>query len=83
MQDHVKYTMGGIGFVSPKFRGMNIFPNLLANGLLWSQGINARWCEHNVLTTNIPVIRSMLKLGFIPSKPISTFHLTKLRPKDD
>lgn len=68
------FTSGGIGAVSSEHRGCNIFPMLLAEGLSWSTSIKAKWCEHNVLVTNVAVIRSMLKLGFTPTLPISTLH---------
>ena len=75
--DNEIYTMGGIGAVSSQYRGYNIFPMLLAEGLSWSLSIKAKWSEHNVLVTNISVIKSMLKLGFTPTSPITTLHLLK------
>jgi ribosomal protein S18 acetylase RimI-like enzyme len=73
-----KFTMGGIGAVDSTFRGKGIFPELLDKGLEWSKKIDAEWCEHNVLTTNFSVIRSMLKKGFSPMNAITTLHYTNL-----
>lgn len=69
-----KYAAGGMGAVNPSQRGKNIFPKILKAGLDWSLDMGLDWCEHNVITSNFPVNRSMNKLGFKPFAPVATMH---------
>ncbi len=70
-----KYAAGGMGAVDSKYRGMNIFSEILKAGLVWSSNQNLNWCEHNVLINNISVNKSMINAGFKPNKPVVTMHL--------
>lgn len=69
-----KYSAGGMLAVNPQNRGQNIGPILLKAGLDWTREMELEWCEHNVLVSNLPVNRAMLKLGFKPFKPVITMH---------
>ena len=73
-----KYAAGGVGTVDMKYRGNDIFPDLIVAGLEWGREIGLDWEEHNVIVNNFPVNRSMNKIGFKPSNPITTMHYTKI-----
>jgi len=68
------YASAGLHAVNPLHWGKNIGSSLVAAGLDWAQRMNLQWCEHNVLVTNVPVNRVMIKAGFKPSKPVATMH---------
>lgn len=72
-----KYAAGGIGTVDHNYRGRDIFPDLILEGLKWGSDIGLDWEEHNVIVNNFPVNRSMNKLGFKQYNPITTMHYTK------
>ena len=71
-----RYAAGGMGAVRLNKRGKGIFPKILKAGLDWSFIVDLDWCEHNVIVNNFPVNRSMNKLGFKPTSPVATMHLT-------
>ena len=70
-----KYAAGGLGAVTNKSRGKNIFATLTLDGLSWGVDMGLDWMEHNVLINNYPVNRVFAKIGFISSASFLTFHL--------
>jgi len=71
----IKYAAGGLGCVHSKYRGRNIFPLLVLEGLKWGQSQGLAWEEHNVLINNYPVNNSFVKLGFKIHKSHATMHM--------
>lgn len=69
-----KYAAGGLGAVSQKFRGKDIFRKITIQGLKWGLEEGFDWEEHNVLINNYPVNRSFSKLGFVVFKSFYTLH---------
>lgn len=72
--DKYTFAAGGMGAVDTVYRGMNIFPNLIKEGLIWGKSINLDWEEHNVLFNNFSVNQSMNKMEFKPGNPLITMH---------
>lgn len=73
-KDKKRYAAGGMGAVDIKYRGNNVFPNLILAGLEWGASIGLDWEEHNTLVNNLPVNRSMIKMGFKSSNHMITMH---------
>jgi len=69
-----KNAVGVLGAISTAFRGIGIFPELVRRGSVWGSGLNLKWQEHKVLTTNYPVNRSLAKIGFRIVDSIMTMH---------
>lgn len=69
-----RYAAGGIGAVASQHRNKDIFKIITITGINWAFEKNCQWVEHNVLITNLSVIRSFEKLGFKPTNSMITFH---------
>jgi RimJ/RimL family protein N-acetyltransferase len=72
--ENTRHAAGGLGAVSEKFRGMNIFSAILRGGLLWGREIGLDYEEHNVLVANYPVNRALARLGFHQNRSFTTLH---------
>jgi len=71
----IKYAAGGLGCVDSHYRGKNVFPLLVLEGLRWGQSKGLAWEEHNVLINNYSVNNSIAKIGFKIYKSFATLHL--------
>ncbi len=68
------FAAGGIGAVSAKFRGRDVFKQLAVAGMQWGGSENLEWEEHNVLTNNYAVNSSFSSLGFKVKNAFLTLH---------
>jgi hypothetical protein len=68
------FAVGGMGAVSGKHRGLDVFKKIAIKGLQWGVENNFDWEEHNVLVNNYSVNRSFSKLGFKTGKFYITLH---------
>ena len=73
-ENNLAYAAGGLGAVSKKHRGQNVFKMLTVKGLIWGLENNFEWEEHNVLTTNYSVNSTFSSLGFKIRKSFNTLH---------
>ncbi|KTD18950.1 GNAT family N-acetyltransferase [Legionella jordanis] len=73
-QNGKKFTKGGIGAVSDRYRNQGIFKLLNKQGLLWAKELGLDWVEHNALTTNYSVGRVFTSLGFYNAASYVTLH---------
>lgn len=73
-QDGRRYAAGGIGAVSPAYRGHRVFAAIVSRGLQWGASIGLAWEEHNALVTNYPVNASFAGLGFRIADSTVTLH---------
>lgn len=69
-----KYAAGGLGAISHDYRNNKIFRLISLAGLNWGKELKLDWEEHNVLITNLPVIKTFSSLGFTMSDSFVTMH---------
>lgn len=69
-----KYAAGGLGAISHDYRNNKIFRLISLAGLNWGKELKLDWEEHNVLITNLPVIKTFSNLGFTMSDSFVTMH---------
>ena len=72
--DEFIYGVQHLGAVDKEFRNMDIFRLLIKKCLIIGKEKNHNWQQTYLLSTNIPVIRSYLKIGFKISDSNHTMH---------
>jgi GNAT superfamily N-acetyltransferase len=65
---------GPLFAVDLPFRGQGVFKNLLQNALLWAKGKECSSFVYSTQITNIAVLRTLCREGFIPLRYVYTFH---------
>ena len=63
-KDGKRYAAGGLGAVSERFRGKNVFKKIASAGLEWGLENHLAWEEHNVVVNNTSVNRAFADIGF-------------------